>query len=149
MVLARGGRSSLPAIRPRSCSQSLSLTTALSKNPLASSMFSNIFESSRARLPGSLYLARSFSGSLFNIPLKFANPLPGTVLNCWLITRETSCFFFLSNPRFNFRSSDLFFFSRHVANQTYHRDGLDPFFLPFFVIFLFFFFQPFDFRFRD
>ena len=80
------------------------------QNPLASSMFSNIFESSRARLPGSLYLARSFSGSLFNISLKFANPLPGTVLNCWLITRETSCFFFLSNPRFNFRSSDFFFF---------------------------------------
>ena len=79
------------------------------QNPLASSMLSNIRESSRAPFPGSLYLGRSFSGSLFNIPLKFANTLPGTVLNCWLITGETSCFFFLWNPRFNFRSSDLFF----------------------------------------
>ena len=79
------------------------------QNPFASSMLSNIRESSRAPFPGSLCLGRSFSGSLFNISLKFANTLPGTVLNCWLITRETSCFFFLSNPRFNFRSSDFFF----------------------------------------
>ena len=45
------------------------------QNRLASSMFSNIRESSRARFPGSLYLGRLFSGSLFNISLKFANSL--------------------------------------------------------------------------
>ena len=78
------------------------------QNPLASSMFSNIRESSRARFPGSLYLGRSFSCSLFNISLKFANTLPGTVLNCWLITHDTSCFFVLSSSRFYLRSSDFF-----------------------------------------
>ena len=71
------------------------------QNPLASSMFSNIRESSRARFPGSLYLGRSFSGSLFNVSLKLANTLSGTVLNCWLITLVS---FFLS----------FFFFQAHV-----------------------------------
>ena len=55
------------------------------QNPLASSMFSNIRESSRARFLGSLYLGRSFSGPLFNISLKFANTLPGTMFVMSLI----------------------------------------------------------------
>ena len=90
------------------------------QNPVASSMFSNICESSRALFPGSLYLAfvGSFSRSLFNISLKFANTFPGTVLNFCLITRETSCFFLLSNPRFNFRSSDFFFLDVAKPNLT-------------------------------
>ena len=74
------------------------------QNPLASSMFSNIRKSFRARFPGSLYLCRSFSRSLFNVSLKLANTL------ITLIIRSTFCFFFfLSNPRFKFQSSDCFF----------------------------------------
>ena len=38
-----------------------------------------------------LYLGRS--GSLFNISRNFANTLPGTVLNCWLIARATSYYY--------------------------------------------------------
>ena len=47
-----GGTCSWIATKPYSYSQTLSFPT----NPLASSMFSNIRESSRARFPGSLYL---------------------------------------------------------------------------------------------
>ena len=75
--------------KPHSYSQTLSLPT----NPLSPSMFSSIRESFRARFPGSLYLGRSFSGSLFNFSLNFANTPPGTVLNCWLITREISYYY--------------------------------------------------------
>ena len=52
VVLARGSRSFLPATKPHSYSQTLPFPT----NLFASSMFSNIRESSRTRFPGSWYL---------------------------------------------------------------------------------------------
>ena len=101
VLLSRRSPSLLPATRLRSYSQSLSLPTAFSKTRSALQCFQTFADHLE-------HVFQDFYILVANISLKFANSFPGIVLNCFLITRETSCFFFLSNPRFNFKSSDFF-----------------------------------------